>query len=119
MLALITGGSGFVGKHHADHLSDCGDDVLTTDISDGGPDLLDQSEMDELILSAQPQVVYHLAGQADVGASWDAPATTFRINAEGTLNVLSACREAGVEKVLTISSAEVKCTEKFLMKGYR
>ena len=107
MLALITGGSGFVGKHLADHLSDCGDDVLTTDISDGGPDLLDQSEMDELILSTQPQVVYHLAGQADVGASWDAPVTTFRINAEGTLNVLSACREAGVEKVLTISSAEV------------
>ena len=70
-------------------------------------DLLDQSEMDELILSTQPQVVYHLAGQADVGASWDAPVTTFRINAEGTLNVLSACREAGVERVLTISSAEV------------
>ena len=107
MLALITGGSGFVGKHLADHLSDCGDDVLTTDISDGGPDLLDQSEMGELIRSAQPQVVYHLAGQADVGASWDAPATTFRINAEGTLNVLSACRQAGVERVLTISSAEV------------
>lgn len=107
MLALITGGSGFVGKHLADHLSDCGDDVLTTDISDGGPDLLDQSEMDELILSTQPQVVYHLAGQADVGASWDAPVTTFRINAEGTLNVLSACRKAGVERVLTISSAEV------------
>ncbi len=107
MLALITGGSGFVGKHLADHLSDCGDDVLTTDISDGGPDLLDQSEMNELILSTQPQVVYHLAGQADVGASWDAPVTTFRINAEGTLNVLSACRKAGVERVLTISSAEV------------
>lgn len=107
MLALITGGSGFVGKHLADHLSDCGDDVLTTDISDGGPDLLDQNEMDELILSTQPQVVYHLAGQADVGASWDAPVTTFRINAEGTLNVLSACRKAGVERVLTISSAEV------------
>ena len=107
MLALITGGSGFVGKHLADHLSDCGDDVLTTDISDGGPDLLDQSEMDELILSTQPQVVYHLAGQADVGASWDAPVTTFRINAEGTLNVLSACRKADVERVLTISSAEV------------
>ncbi len=107
MLALITGGSGFVGKHLADHLSDCGDDVLTTDISDGGPDLLDQREIDKLILSTQPQVVYHLAGQADVGASWDTPATTFRINAEGTLNVLSACLEAGVERVLTVSSAEV------------
>jgi len=107
VLALITGGSGFVGKHLADHLSDCGDDVLTTDISDGGPDLLDQREIDKLILSTQPQVVYHLAGQADVGASWDTPATTFRINAEGTLNVLSACLEAGVERVLTVSSAEV------------
>ena len=107
MLALITGGSGFVGKHLADYLSDCGDDVLTTDISDGGPDLLDQTEINELILSLQPQVVYHLAGQADVGASWSSPTSTFRINAEGTLNVLSACRGAGVERVLTISSAEV------------
>ncbi|MBF82542.1 MAG: GDP-mannose 4,6 dehydratase [Actinobacteria bacterium] len=107
MLALITGGSGFVGKHLADHLSDCGDDVLTTDISDGGPDLLDQTGINELILSAQPQVVYHLAAQADVGSSWESPTTTFRINAEGTLNVLSACRGAGVERVLTISSAEV------------
>ena len=107
MLALVTGGSGFVGKHLADYLSDCGDDVLTTDISDGGPDLLDQTGINELILSAQPQVVYHLAAQADVGSSWESPTTTFRINAEGTLNVLSACRGAGVERVLTISSAEV------------
>ena len=47
VIALITGGSGFVGKHLADYLSDCGDDVITTDISNGGPDLLDKNEIDE------------------------------------------------------------------------
>lgn len=107
MIALITGGSGFVGRHLADHLSDCGDEVITTDISDGGPDLLDQDAMSELLLAVRPDVVYHLAGQADVGASWENPRKTFQINAEGTLNVLSACRQAGVKKILTVSSAEV------------
>ncbi len=107
MLALITGGSGFVGKYLASHLTDCGDHVVTTDIADGGPDLLDQAAVEELIISVRPEVVYHLAGQADVGASWNNPRSTFRVNAEGTLNLLSSCHQAGVKKVLTVSSAEV------------
>ena len=36
----------------------------------------------------QPEVIYHLAGWADVGGSWQAPVEAFRANAEGTLNVL-------------------------------
>ena len=107
MLALITGSAGFVGKHLSDFLSTCGDEVVTTDIAEGGPDLLDDIALNNLFLSIKPEVVYHLAGQADVGASWSDAPRTFRINAEGTLNVLIACRLAGVKRVLTVSSAEV------------
>jgi GDP-4-dehydro-6-deoxy-D-mannose reductase len=107
VLALITGGHGFVGKHLTGFLRKCGDEVVVTDISEGGPDLLDQSALNDFFYSIKPEVVYHLAGQADVGASWQSPGKTFRINAEGTLNVLLACRKAEVQRTLTISSAEV------------
>ena len=40
-------------------------------------------------------------------SSWDHPASTFRANAEGTLNVLLGCRDAGVERVLVVGSADV------------
>ena len=84
-----------------------GDEVINSDLSDGGPDLLDQQAFRDLLGSVRPDVVYHLAGQADVKASWDDPLKTFRINAEGTLNVLEACKSSGVNRVLCVSSAEV------------
>ncbi len=105
--ALITGASGFVGRHLAQHLSDAGDEVVGTDRSEGGPDLLDPEGLEKLFVDVEPEVVYHLAGDADVGGSWDHPLETFRANAEGTLNVLSAARTAGVERVLSIGSADV------------
>jgi GDP-4-dehydro-6-deoxy-D-mannose reductase len=55
----------------------------------------------------RPEVVYHLAGWSDVGGSWAAPMDVFRVNAEGTLNVLDECRAAGVERVVSVSSADV------------
>ena len=89
MLALITGADGFVGKHLLNHLTECGDKTITTDISTGGPDLLDPNAFLDLFQSVRPDVVYHLAGQADVKESWENPLKTFRINAEGTLNAVS------------------------------
>ncbi len=44
---------------------------------------------------------------SDVGGSWNTPNETFRINAEGTLNVLQACVRTGVNRVLAVSSADV------------
>ena len=44
--------------------------------------------------------MYHLAGWSDVGASWAEPLAAFRVNADGTLNVLQAARDAGVARVL-------------------
>lgn len=107
MRALVTGAGGFVGRHLVAHLTDAGDEVLTTDPQQGGADITDADAVRAELVDVKPEVVYHLAGWADVGGSWDHPVATFRANAEGTLNVLAAASEAGVERVLAVSSADV------------
>ncbi len=107
MKALITGAGGFVGHHLASHLQDLGDEVITTDRSTDGLDITDAPALLDAFRRRRPEVVYHLAGASDVGGSWSTPQATFRSNAEGTLNVLWAARESGVERVLTVGSADV------------
>ena len=107
MKALVTGAAGFVGHYLLAHLVDSGDETVATDRATGGPDLLDSAALTALFAAERPEVVYHLAGQADVGRSWQEPLATFRANAEGTLNVLAAAREAGVRRVVTVTSADV------------
>jgi len=104
--ALISGAAGFVGRHLTDHLKQNGDDVVGVD-RDGGPDLLDAEGWVRLVSDLRPDAVYHLGGFSDVGGSWNTPNETFRVNAEGTLNVLQACVSAGVRRVVAVSSADV------------
>jgi GDP-4-dehydro-6-deoxy-D-mannose reductase len=108
MRALITGGLGFVGHHLTDHLRASGDEVVALDRhSHPSIDITDAARTAAAIADAEPDAVYHLAGWADVGGSWKDPRTVLRVNAEGTLNVLEACREAGVQRVLAVASADV------------
>ncbi len=107
MKALVTGASGFVGRYLCDHLLSAGDQVVPTDRATGGADILDADAMRRLVAEHSPEAIYHLAGQADVAASWQAPVATLRSNAEGTQNVLAAAAEAGVAAVLAVTSAEV------------
>lgn len=102
----MTGAAGFVGPHLVSHLKASGDEVVTTDAADG-VDIGDPQSLESLFAKVRPQVVYHLAGDSDVGGSWHHPASTFRTNAEGTLNVLTAARECGAERVVSIGSADV------------
>jgi len=105
--ALITGVSGFVGRHLVAHLTEMGDDVEGCDRADGSVDIVDLDSVRTVVDRSRPEVVYHLAGWSDVGGSWAAPVEVFRANAEGTLNVLLACEELGVERVVAVSSADV------------
>lgn len=107
MKALVTGASGFVGRHLVSHLRAAGDEVICSDRSVDGTDITDADAVRALFRRVRPQVVYHLAGWADVGGSWKAPVEAFRANAEGTLNVLGAATDCGVERVLAVSSADV------------
>jgi GDP-4-dehydro-6-deoxy-D-mannose reductase len=108
MRAVVTGGLGFVGRHLVEHLRAAGDDVVTIDHSGPSPvDITDGPAIRTAIADARPDAVYHLAGWADVGASWADPAGVFRANAEGTLHLLRACIDAGVGRVLSVASADV------------
>jgi GDP-4-dehydro-6-deoxy-D-mannose reductase len=104
--ALVTGAAGFVGRHLVAELTAAGDDVTETD-RHTGLDILDPEGLAELFAESRPEVVFHLAGQADVGGSWSSPVETFRVNAEGTLNVLLAAAEHGTERVVAVASADV------------
>ena len=104
---LVTGVSGFVGRHLVEHLETMGDEVAGCDRADGTVDIADLTSVQTVVNRVRPEVVYHLAGWSDVGGSWAAPVEVFRANAEGTLNVLLACADAGVERVLAVSSADV------------
>lgn len=106
MRALVTGAAGFVGRHLCAHLDASGDTVVGVDLADG-PDLLDPAAVDALVAEVRPDVVYHLGGWSDVGASWAHPLATFRANAEGTLNVITACVAHGAPRLLAVSSADV------------
>ena len=106
MKALVTGSAGFVGRHLRAHLEAMGDTVIGVDRADG-PDLLDADAVTATLAEVRPDVVYHLGGWSDVGASWDHPNDTFQVNATGTLNVLQACSAAGSPRVLAVSSADV------------
>ncbi len=102
MRALVTGATGFVGRHLVVHLAASGDEVTISESEITDPDAL-EADFD----GSRPDVVFHLAAQADVQASFLDPATTLRVNVEGTFNVLEAARRAGANRVVAISSADV------------
>jgi GDP-4-dehydro-6-deoxy-D-mannose reductase len=107
MRAAVTGSSGFVAGHLVPYLRSLGDEVVTLDRSGEPPvDVTDTHRVRDVLRRERPDAVYHLAGLSHVGASWDAPETVFRVNAEGTLSVLRACADAGVERVLVAGSAD-------------
>ena len=103
MRVFVTGATGFVGPFLCAHLAACGDEVTAADI---GLDITDPTGVAAALTDARPEIVYHLAAQADVAASWRDPEATLRVNAIGTQHVLDGARAAGVGRVLVIGSAE-------------
>lgn len=107
MRALVTGARGFAGTHLVAHLRDCGDDVIEIDrTGESAVDISDRTAIAQSIAGSRPDAVYHLAALTHVGESWRDPLAVIRVNVEGTLNVLDACSDAGVGRVLVVGSAE-------------
>lgn len=96
MKALITGSLGFVGGYLRRELEENDYDVIGLDLSSGEKslqtDLLDLNQVTDVVCKVVPDVIFHLAGQADVGQSWKIPQKTIEINVIGTLNLLNAIR---------------------------
>ena len=103
--ALVTGSLGFAGTHLCTHLRAAGDEVTGVDRDEG--DLTDPRTAARIVEAHRPEVVYHLAGAADVAHSWRDPVGTWEANATATLHLLEAARAHGVRRVLIVSSADV------------
>lgn len=116
---LVTGGAGFIGSHVADaYLSRGGRVWVVDDVSTGKRDNVPAGatfvEMDiadpglrDLMQEVRPEVVSHHAAQVDVRASVAEPLVDARTNVFGFLNLLEGAREAGVRRVIYVSSGGV------------
>ena len=82
---LVTGGGGFVGRRLVQVLQEAGAEVMAP-----GRAVLDVSA--GLFPDASADWVIHLAGRTYVPASWTDPADFYRVNTQGTINVLEHCR---------------------------
>ena len=125
MRALITGGFGFAGRHLAQYLASCGDDVALTYIpaakSEGenttplprtsqsiALDVTDQKAVKQFVALAKPDAIYHLAAKTFVPDAETDFDSYLQVNLRGTLNLLEAIVESSPEtKFLCVSSAEV------------
>lgn len=111
MRALITGSRGFVGNYLRRELEENGYSVFGMDlIADGqtlAGDITNPVQLREILHAIQPDVVFHLAGQANVALSWQIPQKTFELNAVGFINLLEALRlEKPDAKVVGVGSSD-------------
>lgn len=129
---LVTGAGGFIGSHLVErlvedgaavralcrytsgtslgNLRDVGADALAeVDVRFG--DLRDADLMRAVVKGVD--VVYHLAASISVAYSYFAPREVVQSNVLGTLNVLTAAREAGTQRIVHMSSSEVYGTAQY------
>lgn len=118
---LVTGGGGFIGAHLVRALVRRGEQVRVLDNGSSGGrqrlmdvladvEWIDGDVRDDGLVSRScrgVEVVLHYAAIASVPVSVEAPALTHATNATGTLNILSAARDAEVRRVIFASSSAV------------
>ncbi len=119
MRALVTGGAGFIGSNVVDALVGHGAEVhvvdnLATGSRENLPAAAELHEIDirdesfeDLAARLRPEVVFHLAAQADVGTSIERPAFDADVNVVGTVRVLEAARAAGARVIFTSTGGAI------------
>jgi UDP-glucose 4-epimerase len=114
---LVTGGAGFIGSHVADAYIAAGHEVAVLDNFSTGReenvnraaavhrvDLRNQPEVEKAVASFRPELVNHHAAQSEVPKSVADPAYDAHVNIVGGLNLLKACTDHGVRKVIFSST---------------
>ena len=128
---LVTGAGGFIGSHLVERLVESGASVraFVHYRGDGSRGWLDQSvhknefevvagdvsDRDNVAVAMKGvDVVFHLAALIGIPYSYHAPLSYVRTNIEGTLNILLAARDAGVQRVVHTSTSEVYGTAQYV-----
>ena len=113
MKALVTGGGGFLGGVIVKMLREQGDQIVsisrgryaeleTLGVEQVQGDLADQAA---ILKAAQGcDIIYHVAAKAGIWGSYD---SFYQANVVGTRNILSACKELGISKLVYTSSPSV------------
>ena len=116
---IITGGAGFIGSHLVDLMIETGHSVTVLDNFSTGRrenleqvgsqvkliecDLAENGEWNNEFIDAK--YVFHLAALADIVPSIQSPNEYYRSNVTGTLNVLEACRNSQIRKLVYVASS--------------
>ena len=121
MRCIVTGGAGFIGSHLTERLLNDGHDVTVIDNCstgrlanlshlDGAPglrvkeaDVRDRAAVAPLF--AGVDWVFHLAALGDIVPSINMPDAYYTSNVNGTYNVLEACRNSGVKRIVYAASS--------------
>lgn len=115
MRVLVTGASGFVGRHLVHALARENAEVVAC----GGPhdgaeyfplDLSNPDSLRAAVTAARPDLVFHLAAQSFVPAALESPSSTYDVNILGTARLAEAVRTWGGDpppRFIFASSAEV------------
>lgn len=115
MRALITGVSGFVGRHLWRHLQAQGDDVYGLSRSMDGLDasrvlqidLFDRAAVERAVRETRPEAVYHLAAQSSPAESLADPWSTICNNLACQFNLLEGLLATGLKpRVLVVGSSD-------------
>lgn len=129
--ALITGADGFIGSHLAETLVQAGYKVralcqynsfsswgwldgstLAKEMEVVLGDVRDPAQM--RTLARGMDTIYHLAALIAIPYSYQAPTSYVDTNIQGTLNVLQAALDAGVQRVIQTSTSEVYGTARYV-----
>ena len=115
---MVTGGAGYIGSHVVRALQDAGIDVVVLDdLSSGHREfvsgdvpfvagsVVDTDLVARTLEQHQVAGVVHLAGFKYAGVSVERPLHTWTQNVTGTVNLLVAMRQVGVDKIVFSSSA--------------
>ena len=117
---LITGVNGFVGSHLAEYVieNNLGEvhgtvrgktpsyvniEKVRDKIGIMSCDLVDAFSTDNVIKEVQPDIVFHVAAQAFVPASWKSPSETMNSNVLGSLNLFEAIRRNDIDPRIQIA----------------
>ncbi|EKD26539.1 MAG: hypothetical protein ACD_79C01131G0005 [uncultured bacterium] len=116
MKILVTGGAGFIGSHLVDRYLSLGhevciiDNLVTGDKSNINPkakfinaDITDKAIVD-IICAEKFDIVSHHAAQIDVRIAVEDPIYDARVNILGSLNILNACVQSKVKRIIFASS---------------